>query len=216
MGCPLFVLNVTYLVEEGPLPEGATNLQFRHAVRPAHEQAAEGSPRLGSFQEMTPKSLAVGGELHLSYVPHNYGGPLRNFYVAVDGSAIQAGLVEADKVRVSPWTSRAALEARTVRWTTPDGKAALIADFPEGTLPASNVAGMESLAGPDPKLFERFMSSNVVVTVSGKAIAPGEGEVHVSLMPREALEGAGHAGFRLTIAPAGRKPLRATVVDPTR
>ncbi len=176
----------TYLVEEGPLPEGATHFRFRHAVRPAYEQPAEGPPRFGSSPEMIAQSLAVGGELHLSYVPRNYGGPVRNFYVALHRSAIEAGLVDADKVRVSPWKSQAVLEARTVRRTTPDGKAALIADFPEGTLPASSAGDMEALAGPDLRQFERFMSSNVMVAVSGKAIAPGEGELYVSLVPREA------------------------------
>jgi hypothetical protein len=206
----------SYLVEEGPLPEGATHLRFRHAERPAYEQPPERPPRLGSFPEMIQQSLAVGGELHLSSSPHNYGGPLRNFYVAVHGSAIEAGLVEADEVRVSPWKGRAVLEARTVRRMTPDGKAVLVADFPEGTLPGSNVGGMDALAGIDRKQLERFMSSNVMVTVSGKAIAPGEGEAYVSLVPREAREGASQSGYRLTIAPAGRKPLRATVVDATR
>ncbi len=205
----------TYLVEEGPLPEGATHLRFRHAERPAYEQPVEGPPRLGSFPEMIHQSLAVGGELHLSLVPHNSGGPLRNFYVALQGSAIEAGLVDADKVRVSAWKSRAVLEAWTVKRTTPDGKAALVADFPEGTLPASNAGAMEALAGPDPRQLDRFMSSNVMVTVSGKAIAPGEGEVYVSLVPRGAPEGASHGGYRLAIQAAGRKPLRATAVDPT-
>jgi hypothetical protein len=163
-----------------------------------------------------PQSLAVGGELHLSYSTHNHGGAVRNFYVAVHGSSVEAGLVDADKVRVSAWKSDAAFEARTERRTTPDGKTVLLADFPEGTLPASRVGSMEAFGSWDPKQLDGFMSSNVIVVITGKAIAPGEGEMYVALVPREARQGASHGGYRLSIAPAGRKPLRATVADPTR
>ncbi len=205
----------TYLLEEGLPPEGASHLRFRYAVRRASDPMV-GPPRFGSFGKMVPHSLVVGGDLQISYSPHNYGGPIRNFYVAVHGSAIEAGLVDAETISVSPWNGRAVLEAKTVRWTTPDGEAALIADFPDGTLPASNAGAMEVLASFDRKQLDRFMSSNVIVTVHGKAAAAGEGELHVSLVPREAREGAAHHSYWLAIAPGGRKPLRATVVDPTR
>jgi hypothetical protein len=209
----------TYLVEEAILP-GATRMLFQHAVRPRYEQPAEGPPRMQTFPAMISQSLAVGGVLHLSHVTHNDGGPVRNFYVAVHGSAIEAGLVEVEKIRIMsglrPERGGADFEAQTVRRTTNEGKAALVADFPEGTLPASNAGGTEALAGLGPKeSLERFMRSNVSVTVSGKAISAGEGELYLSVVPREAREHAGHAGFRLTVVPTPRKPLRGKVEDLT-
>jgi hypothetical protein len=94
-----------YLVEE-PLREGATCMRFRHAV-PTGERFVEGPPHFQSVPAMITRSLAVGGALHLSYATHNHGGPVRNFYVAVHGRAVDAGLAEVDEVRVKGRAARA-------------------------------------------------------------------------------------------------------------
>jgi hypothetical protein len=208
-----------YLLEQ-PLPEGATHLCFRHAERPAYERPAEGPPRIASFGIKISRPLAVGGDLGISYITNNGGGAVHNFYVAVHGPAVEAGLVQVDKVRLYTGLGQrkrgTSFEATAERRTTGEGKPALVADFPEGDLPASNAGGPQALAGVGAsERMEISMRSNISVTIQGSAVALGEGDLFVSIVPREARENAGHAVFHVAVAPPARKPLRGKAMDPT-
>jgi hypothetical protein len=102
------------------------------------------------------------------------GGAAHNLYVAVHGPAVEAGLVRVDKVQLytgrGPQKGGASFEATAERRTTGEGKPALVADFPEGDLPASNAGGPQALAGVGaPERIEISMRANISVTIQGSA-----------------------------------------------
>lgn len=209
-----------YLTESGVVPEGSAHLRFRLAVRPSYERPAEGPPRLTGIQIMVPISLAVGGALRARGTARNEGGAGRSFYVVAHGPAIDAGLVEAEKVHVTPGRgphgAGAVLEAPAQRTQLPDGRPCFLADFPEGQIPASNAGGIQALAGLDFKeTIELQMKAQIETVVVGRAVARGAGDLIVSLVCREAREHPAHHGYTVTVAPTTRRPLRGKSEDPS-
>jgi hypothetical protein len=208
-----------YLTESGEVADAVAHLRFQLAVRPAYERPAEGPPRLTGPAVMVPMSIAVGGVFRAVATALNEGGAGRNFYVVTHGPAIEAGLVEPEKVRVViglPHKGGTVLEAPARKKALPDGRPCFLADFPDGAIPASNAGGREALRGlGTTEAVELHMKAQIHSTVEGRAVAAGSADLVVSLVCREAREHPAHQGYELTVAPTPRKPLRGSSDDPS-
>ena len=201
-----------YLLQDGGIPEGASTLRFRRAVRPAYEEPAEGPPRLITPPMAMDRDLSIGEEMHLNVSARNEGGAARGLSVVVHGEAIDGQLIEP--VRLTLVTGRAderkTTEQAFARRTMDNGRAGFVAALPDFALPPGHAGGLAPLADVGvEKMIALQYASRVDVNVHGKALVPGASQVFVSCVPHQAREAQAHALFRLTIAKTPRTPLGA-------
>jgi hypothetical protein len=195
-----------------------STLRFRRAVRPAQENAAEGTPRF-EFHGSAARIVAVVGrsaQFHGSV--RNRGGPWRGLSVVIFGDALDRGLLSVTSVQlvVRHGNQQTVLTAPSKDELRGERRRS-VAHFPDlaivaGPAMPESVVGLDTLESVVElaeawKLQQSAMLIHANVFCLGGAL--GTGEVQLAFVPLGGREGAGVIRFAAEVFPPARRPLRA-------
>ncbi len=182
------------------LPEGTLTLRFRHRVRPPHQTPKTDPP---SFLVETHTGhraelhFAVGTSLTLKVDFRNEGRAGRGLSVLAWGSALEEELGSVASFDVVVDGKRALLVPHA-RASSLGGRV-LVAE--------ADVAFDAGMSGPPPPtdieaLLDAVKRGRIQVTLEGRVLREGRGELFLGLLPDENDAGSDAHGFRLAIAPS--------------
>ena len=144
----------------------------------------------------------------------NEGGRSKGLRIEVGGSAIDGGLVLPERVQLA---FRADGHHAYVEAPVSRAGAAYAATFDEFTVPAAPAGGQEAFIEAARKgarsVIDLQWRSVVYANVFGRALVPGAGDVAIAFAPLDAPAMGQVIDARVRVAPAPRRPLRATLTE---
>src|SRR6478609_5599085 len=175
-------------------------LDFRHAVRPAHEIRTEGPPRFEFYSSSAKNVATVGCARQFGACSvRNIGGAGRGLSVVLSGTALDRGLLSISSVQLaaSLGEQRTALSSPTESELRGEQRVS-VASFPD----------VEIAAGPS-YAHHSLSAMSVYALLVGEGANPGAGVVHVEFVPDGAPAGQTVITLDAEVFAPARLPLRA-------
>lgn len=166
----------------------------------AAARKATGDPSFQVVSSVPDNETGFDEPLWLGFAVWNQGGATRGLTVEASGAFFEGGLARLDLVEVRPATGAIELGGAWVE--RPDGTRRFEATFPDVVIGAGG-----GRPGPDGRHRGMFL-----VGLRGQPLRAGRGDVHVSVRPVAAADGAGECRIDVAVVPPARRPLRCADV----